>query len=136
MGRAYTHWLLPLNPFLAPSLESPEDPYQHRFVLNKELWFTAFYVSSWRSTIHITGTNYSVLSADDTPPQLSHLHISFIPSFSPLPLLTWLWPKGMILRTPPLTITTLNIERMKSIPFAFKKENVCWLGIYQDKKNT
>lgn len=96
------------------------------FVLNKELWLTAFYISPWRPTIHIIGTKYSALSADDTPYQLSHLHISFIPSFS-LHFFKWQrWPKGMILRTRLLSITRLNFERMKSIPFAFKYQNMHW----------
>lgn len=107
---------------------------QRFFVLNKELWFTAFYISPWRSTIHIIiGKKYSALSPGDTPYRLSHLHVSCI--LSPLPFFKWKrWPNWMILRTPLLTITRLHFERMKSIPFASKYENICWLGNNKDKK--
>lgn len=59
----------------------------------------------------------------------------FLYTFTFTSLFKWQrWPKGMILRTPPLTITRLHFERMKSIPFASKYENIRWLGIYKDKK--
>lgn len=39
----------------------------------------------------------------------------------------------MILRTPPFTVTRPDFERIASIPFAYKYENVCWVGLYKDK---